>query len=252
MINKKVVAMIPVRMASSRFPGKPLAKILGLEMVEHVRRRVELCKSLNSVFVATCDCEIRDSVERYGGRVIMTSDVHERCTDRIAEAASKIDADIVINIQGDEPMIVPDVITLLVNKMLQTNAKVINLLSAIDNKEDFNDPNVVKTVCDVKGNVLYFSREPIPSLKRTTEAFTPLKQLGIIGFTKEFLVKFSKLTPTPLEIIESIDMLRIIEHGYAIGTLIIKDTICGVDTMEDLKKIEDLMKRDVILSRYIK
>jgi len=250
--KKKVVAIIPARMASTRLPGKPLAKILGLELIEHVRRRVQLCEALDSVFVATCDDEIKNALAKYGGKVIMTAKNHERCTDRIAEAAIKIEADIVINVQGDEPMVTPDMITGVLKPLLDdSNCQVVNLISLIDNKEDFINPNVIKTVCDVDGNVLYFSREPIPSEKKFKGSVKAFRQLGVIAFRKDFLITFSKLPQMPLEKFESIDMLRLLEHGYRIKTAITTQKSYGVDTLEDLRLAENLLKADKLLNKYM-
>jgi 3-deoxy-manno-octulosonate cytidylyltransferase (CMP-KDO synthetase) len=247
----KIAAIIPARMASTRFPGKPLAKICGLPMIEHVRRRVSLCKMLNYVSVATCDEEIYSTVVSYGGRACMTSDKHERCTYRIAEAAEKLDADIVINIQGDEPLIVPDMIEDLIKKFLSDkNHQCINLISPINSDEEFEDPNVVKTVVDREGCVLYFSRSPIPAKWKTRTNFVKFKQLGVIAFKKDILLTFAKLKPTPLEIVESVDMLRLLEHGYKIKTMISNYTTYGVDRVEDLKKVEKIMHNDLLCKRY--
>lgn len=250
-MQAKIVVIIPARMASSRFPGKPVAKILGLEMIEHTRRRVALCRVLSEVIIATCDKEIKETVEGYGGKVIMTAHTHERCTDRVAEAAQKVDADIIVNVQADEPMVTPEMITSLVEPLLLDEGWVVsNLISPIEREEDFFNPNVVKVVCDAKKNILYFSREPIPSVKKTKEQFMALRQLGIIGFTKDFLLHFCLLPQMPLEKKESIDMLRALEHGYKIKAVLVKEKIYGVDTMEDLKRVEGLMRNDKLLTSY--
>lgn len=252
-IIRKIVAIIPVRMASTRFPGKPLASIMGLPMVEHVRRRVGLCKDVSRVVVATCDVEIREAVKRFGGEVVMTSDKHERCTERVAEAAASLDADIVVNVQGDEPLIMPHMIFELVKPMLGTGAcECANLVSPITDDEESANPNVVKTVFDLKKNILYFSREPIPSSKKAKEHFKRYKQLGIIAFSKSMLLRYVSLRMTPIEITESIDMMRLLEHGYSIKAVVTEGASCGVDTPEDLKKAEVLMKKDIILKEYLR
>lgn len=251
--KNKIVAIIPARMASTRFPGKPLAKILGLELIEHVRRRVGLCEGLSEVLVATCDKEIKETVEKYGGKAIMTSEKHERCTDRIAEAAREVEADVIVNVQGDEPMITPQAIIQLVEPFASDkNCRSTNLLSPIDSKEDLISPNVVKTVCDLDGNIMYFSREPIPSGKKFKGPVKAFRQFGVIAFKKDFLIAFSKLPQTPLERIESVDMLRAIEHGYKIKAVVTEEEIYGVDTPEDLLRVESIMKSDRLLSRYLK
>lgn len=249
---RKIVAIIPARMASTRFPGKPLAKILGLPMVEHVRRRVLLCKELSDVFVATCDKEIKDTIENLGGKVIMTKGSHKRCTDRIAEAARLLDADVIVNVQGDEPLILPQMISHVVEPLLADNkCKCVNLICPILTEEDFKNPNAVKTVLDEKGNVLYFSREPIPSPKKTMEPFKKYKQLGIIAFDRDLLLLYSAMKETPLERIESVDMLRLTENGYPIKAVITDKPLYGVDTPEELKRVEAIMKKDKLVKRYI-
>ncbi len=244
----KIAAIIPARMGSTRFPGKPLAKICGIPMIEHVRRRVSLCKKLDNVLVATCDKEIYSIVISNGGQACMTSNKHERCTDRIAEASKDIDADIVINVQGDEPMIMPNMIDKIIEKFVNKEISCVNLISQIRNQSEFKNPNIIKTVIDQNGCVLYFSRSPIPS--KWNNEFNYYKQLGIIGFNKDLLLNFYNLKPTPLEIIESVDMLRLLEHGYSINTSISNSTSYSVDTIEDLNKVDNLMKEDVLYKKY--
>ena len=249
----KIVAIIPARMASTRFPGKPLADLLGLPMVEHVRRRVALCPLIHDVIVATCDKEIIEAVSRQGGKAVMTSSLHERCTDRIAEAAAPLEADIVINVQGDEPLVRPEMfeplLTPLINK---AELACTNLMAEIKDDEDFNSANVVKVVCDRDSNAIYFSREPIPSVRKAGNlAFTKYKQLGIIAFRKDFLHRFAGLPPTPLEKIESVDMLRAIEHGYKVRMVPSPFQVVGVDTPADLEVAETLLRHDDLLGSYM-
>lgn len=252
MTEKTIVAIIPARMASTRFPGKPLAKIMGLPMVEHTRRRLCLCKELSRVIVATCDRQIKDAVESFGGEAIMTADTHERCTDRVAEAAKHLDADIIVNVQADEPMVTPEMISRILEPMLEDKACVcVNLVSVIVNDEDFQNPNTVKTIFDLKGNILYFSREPIPSPKKAKDSFSRYKQLGIIAFTKKMLDIYTALPQTPLEKIESVDMMRLLENGYPVRAVIINQPLYGVDTPEELKKVESLMRDDALVAKYI-
>lgn len=248
----KVAAIIPARMKSTRFPGKPLAKICGLPMIEHVRRRALLCKTVDDVLVATCDKDIYSIVIEYGGHVCMTSDKHKRCTDRIAEASENLDVDIVINIQGDEPMIVPDMIDNLVSVFINDqDIDCINLISPIKSQEEFEDSNTVKIVINPEGFILYYSRSPIPSKAKATTDFDKYKQLGIIAFKKDALMNFTKLEPTPLEVIESVDMLRLLEHDYRIKASISNYITYGVDTPEDLKKVEMIMQKDYLCKKYI-
>lgn len=248
----KVAAVIPARMASSRFPGKPLADILGLPMIEHVRRRVALSPLIQEVVVATCDREIFAAVAEGGGQVVMTAPTHERCTDRVAEAMGSITADVVINVQGDEPLVHPDMFApLLAPFRGEPELPCANLMSEIVSHEEFASPNVVKTVCDLKGNALYFSREPIPSIRKAGALdFQKYKQLGIIAFRQEFLQVFTNLAPTPLEVVESVDMLRAVEHGYPVRMVVTPFKVVGVDTPEDLERARALMKQDELLRTY--
>lgn len=251
--KKKIVAIVPARMASNRFPGKPLAKISGLSMVEHVRRRLAMCDKLDEIIVATCDKAIRDSVERFGGHAVMTSDKHERCTDRVAEAAKDIDADIIVNVQGDEPLVRPEMISQLVEPMVSDDkCECANLVSPIVSEEEFESPNTVKAVFDLNGNILYFSREPIPSRKKAKGDFKKYRQLGIIAFTKNMLMKYASLKQTPIEKAESIDMMRLLEHGYPIRAIVVDGPLYGVDTPDELKKVESMMKTDNLMPKYIR
>jgi len=248
----KIVAIVPCRMASTRYPGKPLALILGLPMIEHVRRRLLLCRSLSDVIVATCDVEIRDAVVKAGGKAVMTSDKHVRCTDRVAEAAEMIQGDIFVNIQGDEPLVRPEMVEALLPPF---SGRIVpdctNLMSPITSDLEFRNPNVVKTVVDVDNNALYFSRESIPSYHWKKGAEFRYKQLGIMAFQRKALAKYAALAPTPLEEIESVDMLRFVERGHKVR-MILYDGMqsIGVDTPEDHKKVEVLMRQDDLWGKY--
>ena len=249
----KIVAIIPARMAATRFPGKPLALILGLPMIEHVRRRVSLCDALDNVIVATCDEAIKKVVEEAGGRVIMTSDAHVRCTDRIAEAAISLNADIVINVQGDEPLVMPEMMDSVIQPLIEEiDLLSVNLVTRIEDAEEFNDPNACKVVTNCFGDLLYISREPIPSIKKVdTNYFIKLKQLGIIAFRSDFLQVFTKIEPTPLEIIESVDMMRAVEHGYRVKIVESKGRLIGVDVPGDIRKVEKILASDPLVKRYM-
>ena len=253
----KIVGIIPARMGSSRFPGKPLAKINGIPMVGHVYFRSKISETLDDVYVATCDKEIYDYITSIGGKAIMTSDKHKRASDRVAEALHKVEnkigekIDIVVLIQGDEPMIYPEMIDEAVQPFLNNeDVLVTNLMAKIKTKEDFIDPNEVKVVVDCQNNALYFSREPIPSDKKESNDNYMFKQICIIPFKRDFLIKFNELKPTPLEIIESVDMMRIIEHGYKVKMVPTKYSTYSVDTIDDLKQVEKLMKMDKLVKKY--
>jgi len=252
MRKKKIVAIIPARMAATRFPGKPLENILGLPLVEHVRRRVSLCNIVNEVYVATCDDEIRNAVEAYDGKVIMTSSAHERCTDRIEEAAQGLEADIIINVQGDEPLILPGPIEALANSMLDNSGILAAcLVYPIANEEDLADLNTVKAVLDQQGFIMFFSRSAIPNYRRGRR---PLfyEQSGIMAYEKGFLHKYANLPQTPLEQAESVDMLRILEHGYKVKGVVTNNITTEVDLPEHVAAVEDVILTDKAQNRFYK
>ena len=253
MYSMSIVAIIPARMGSSRFPGKPLAPILGRSMIEHVYRRTAMCQSLDEVFVATCDEEIRQAVEAFGGKVIMTSAAHQRASDRIAEAAESLAADIVVMIQGDEPMVVPEMIDAAVAPMVNDpSINCVNLAKRIETEEEYRDPNTIKVVLDRQGDALYFSREGIPTHRILEFANIPVfKQVCIIPFRRDFLLKYAQLEPTPLEQAESVDMMRVLEHGYRVRLVETSVSSHAVDTQADLEFVQSLMEHDPLVNRYM-
>jgi len=248
----RVLAIVPARMASTRFPGKPLALLAGLPMVEHVRRRVKLCKLIDDVVVATCDTEIVLAIEANGGRAVMTAATHERCTDRVAEAAGHETAEIIVNVQGDEPLISPDILESVIRPLLDDpKLDCANLISSITDEEALSS-NLVKVTFDCQMNAMYFSREAIPSLKMAGKLKVQrYKQLGIIAFRRDLLSAYMRLTPTPLEAIESVDMQRLLEHGYRIKLVPVISNSIGVDTPRDLQQAAELMRADPWLSHYV-
>jgi 3-deoxy-manno-octulosonate cytidylyltransferase (CMP-KDO synthetase) len=253
-INMKIVAIIPARMGSSRFPGKPLAPILGRPMIEHVYRRTMFCQALNDVFVATCDKEIFESVEAFGGKAIMTSPSHERASDRVAEAASDMDSDVIVMIQGDEPMTYPKMIEESLEPFTRGDEEIgcVNLAARIKSQEEFEDPNTIKVVMDTDGFALYMSREPIPTLHlQDFHQIAAFKQVCIIPFTAAALQEFIQLKPTPLEVAESIDMMRFIEHGRKVRMVETSFSTHAVDTLDDLKTVEKLLCKDPLIEKYI-
>jgi len=244
-----IIALIPARMGSSRFPGKPMAKINGKPMIGHVYERVSQSPILQQTVVATCDTEIYDYIKSIGGNAVMTSDTHERASDRCAEALEKLEQtnnikyDIIVMVQGDEPMTHPNMINESVEPMLSDpNILVTNLIANIENDDDFNDRNCIKVVCDLMNNALYFSREPIPTQFKTRNV-PMFKQVCVIPFRRDFLLKYIKLEPTPLEIVESVDMMRILEHGYKVKMIPTAYDTKAVDTLEDLKKVEKILSK---------
>ena len=248
-----VIAVIPARMASSRFPGKPLVDILGLPMVEHVRRRVLLCPALDHVIVATCDQVIMDAVEHFGGKAVMTSDRHEGCVDRVAEVVQNIECDIVINVQGDMPLVHPQSLEQLIEPLLKEKGVLFtDMMGPITDEEELNSSNTVKVVFDKTFNALYYSREPIPSTRKISKSgkVTLYKQFGINAFRRESLLSFASTPRTALENIESIDMLRLLENGEPIRMVLSEHPAIGVDTQQDADKVRHLMEEDSFFARY--
>ena len=250
---KSVIAVIPARMGSSRFPGKPLASILGISMLEHVYNKTKLCSLVDEVYVATCDKEIEDTVESFGGKAVMTSTAHERASDRVAEACRSIQGDIVVMVQGDEPMITPDMVESAIAPFLDDESIVcVNLAKRIVTQEEYRDPNTIKVAIAGNGDALYFSREPIPTDKIITFDSIPIfKQVCVIPFRREFLLKYADLEPTPLEKSESVDMMRCLEHGFNVRMIETTVNSHAVDTPEDLAMVEHLMADDPFVSLYL-
>lgn len=252
-----IIGIIPARMASTRFPGKPVAPIMGIPMVGHVYYRSKMSKLLDEVYIATCDKEVMDYSTSIGAKCIMTSDIHERASDRTAEAMQKIEADsgtkvsIVVMIQGDEPMIVPEMIDDAVRPLSEdTEILVSNLMAPIKSRAEHEDPNEVKVVVDLNDFAIYFSREAIPSRKKGIDNVVTWKQVCIIPFRRDFLIKFNELSPTPLEEIESVDMLRVIEHGMKVKIIRSNHDTYSVDTEAELKSVEQMMKDDPLVAEY--
>jgi 3-deoxy-manno-octulosonate cytidylyltransferase (CMP-KDO synthetase) len=256
-LRPNVIGIIPARMASSRFPGKPLAMIGNTPMVGHVYFRSKMTRLLDEVYVATCDREIADYIRSINGKVVMTADTHTRASDRTAEALGHIEKqtktriDIVVMIQGDEPMLRPDMIDAAVEPMLKDRSILVtNLMAPLKTAGEHDDINEVKVVVDKQNFALYFSREPIPSRRKGGENVTKLKQVCIIPFRRDFLLRFNELEPTPLEIAESVDMMRILEHGYRVKMVPTHYDVYSVDSEEDRLKVEKLIQKDDLVSKY--
>ena len=248
----RVDAIVPVRMGSSRYPGKPLVDIEGFTMVEHVYRRTKMSELVDGTYIATPDDEIREEAESFGAEVIMTGS-HSRATDRVAEAAESLDNDIVIVMQGDEPLVYPDMIDAAVEPMLRDESiDCVNLGKTIESEGAFRDPNNVKVVVDKDWNAMYFSREPIPNLHDTTfEETSVLKQVCVIPFRREALFEFTSLNETPLERAESIDMLRLLENGRKVKIIETDREIYAVDTPEDHEIVNEMMAKDELYQTYV-
>ncbi len=248
----KVVVGIPARMGSSRFPGKPLVKIRGMPMVEHVYHRAAMAKGVDEVFVATCDEEIKSAVEAFGGNVYMTSPDIPRPGLRVAEACgeqSLSDDDIVVVVQGDEPLVHPGMVQLAVEKLLNDPMLQLGTLVAEANEAEWGDINEVKVVVDQRDRILFMSRSPIPS--NTRNRIGPrLKQVAIMPFRKKFLLDFQEMAMMPLEIAESIELLRAIEHGVTVGAIRSPYRSVSVDTEADRIEAETAMASDEFFGHY--
>ena len=254
----RIVAVIPARMSSSRFPGKPMALIHGMPMIGHCYSRVNLCDELDEAYVATCDKEIFEYIESIGGKVVMTADTHERASDRAAEAMLSIEKssgeqiDILVMVQGDEPMDTPAMISeALIPLLKDESVEIVNLVGRIKSEAEFEDPNTVKVVVGPDSNAIYFSREPIPSRKKGVNDVPMLKQICIIPFRRDYLLEFNNTEETPLEKIESVDMLRVIESGGQVRMVMTESESIGVDTIEHLERVERLMKNDSLMKTYL-
>jgi len=251
------VGIIAARMASTRFPGKPLARLRGIPMLGHVYYRSRIAAGLDDIWIATCDQAILDYASSIGAKAVLTRETHERATDRIAEALPYIEErtgkriDIALLIQGDEPLLVPAMLDELVGPMRNGGVPTANLISRIIDADEFEDPNTVKVVRDQNGYALYLSREPIPSRRKYSAPVPMWKQLGMIGFTRSALLEYTMLPATPLEQIESVDMNRLLEHGRRILMVETSHQTSAVDTQQDLSRVETLMASDEIIQSYL-
>lgn len=253
----KILGVVPARMAASRFPDKPMKMIQGMPMVEHCYLRSEMCTLLDDIVVATCDTSILEYIIENGGKAVMTSDKHERATERTAEALTVLEKqypdkqyDIIVMIQGDEPLIDPEMIVQVINPLLNGKANVSNLMVSLITEEEVNNPNNVKVVTGINGNALYMSREPIPSKEKFKGKINYFRQLGLIGFTREALLDFIALETTELEKIESVDMNRFLENGISIHMVETKFEVDAVDTPDDLIRVEEKMRNDKLYQKY--
>jgi 3-deoxy-manno-octulosonate cytidylyltransferase (CMP-KDO synthetase) len=248
----KILGVIPARMAASRFPGKPMAHILGIPMIGHCYLRSKYCSLIDELYVATCDAVIVDYIESIGGKAVMTSDVHERASERAAEALLTIEKllsvqfDIVVMLQGDEPLVDPEMLKQVIQPLLAGDKTVSNLMTIMQTDEERNDPNNVKVVVDAFGDALYMSRENIPSGKKYKYNIDVYRQLGLIAFTRAALLQFVSLQTSTLEIIESVDMNRFLENRVPIHMELTQYEADAVDTPADLVRVEEKMRKDVL------
>jgi len=242
-----IVAIIPVRLESSRLPQKALKEIEGLPMIIHTMKRTQLASSIDEVFVATDNKILSDLIKEHGGKVIMTNKNHKTGSDRIAEAAEKINAEIIVNVQGDEPLVMPEHIDAGVNSIVKSDTPVSILLTKFSKRES---PSDIKAVINKKNEILYFSRADIPSTSRHNHADF-LKAYHVVSFKKEFLIKFSRMPRFQLEIAEFNEYLRIIENGHKIQGVIVNSNAVSVDTIDDLKYVKQLMIEDKLKYKYL-
>jgi 3-deoxy-manno-octulosonate cytidylyltransferase (CMP-KDO synthetase) len=238
-----VVALIPARFASTRFPGKPLADIDGHPMIEHVYRRAAAASAVSRVIVATDDVRIAQAVRRFDGEVRMTRVDHFSATDRLAEVAATLDCDIIVNVQGDEPLIDPGSITEAIAPFAEDQSlQVTTLYRRISQPAELTNPNIVKVVVDRGGFALYFSRAPIPYQRDPRGGWPPLyRHIGLYAYRRHALLVLATLEPTPLERAESLEQLRALEHGIRIKAVETNYDSFGVDTPEDLDRVRRLM-----------
>ncbi|HNX43318.1 MAG TPA: 3-deoxy-manno-octulosonate cytidylyltransferase [Bacteroidales bacterium] len=249
----KVLGVIPARYASTRFPGKPLTMIAGKSMINRVYEQCTQCRLLNEVAVATDDQRIADHVKEFGGNVFLTSDKHRSGTERIGEVLQILKDenpsdhfDLVVNIQGDEPLISPDQIVKTIGCFKDSNAEIATLIKPISDSKELFNPNVVKVVINKNGNALYFSRQPIPFLRGVEPAewlqhHGYFKHIGIYAFKTQILELIVRLTGSPLEKAESLEQLRWIENGFSINTAITDFESVAIDTPEDLSKLTNIL-----------
>jgi 3-deoxy-manno-octulosonate cytidylyltransferase (CMP-KDO synthetase) len=237
-----VAAIIPARFASTRFPGKPLADIDGRSMIEHVYRRAQASPVISQVIVATDDLRIATTVKRFGGVVRLTKVTHHTGTDRLAEVAATLDCDVVVNVQGDEPLIDPRAITQVVEPFSDPSILMTTLCKRLDEQAEFNDPNIVKVVRDLGGFALYFSRAPIPYTRDPRGGWPPrYRHIGLYGYRRSTLMVLASLEPTPVERTEVLEQLRALEHGIRIKTVETPYDSIGVDTPADLEQVRQIL-----------
>ncbi|HKW28402.1 MAG TPA: 3-deoxy-manno-octulosonate cytidylyltransferase [Verrucomicrobiae bacterium] len=243
-----IVGIVPARYASTRFPGKSIAPIAGRPLIQHVVERCQKAKALDEVIVATDDSRIAEAVKKFC-RVEMTRPDHPSGTDRIAEVAARCPCNAVVNIQGDEPLIDPAVIDAVAGALVQSEMS--TAATRIKNPADYDNPNVVKVVVNAAGRALYFSRRTIPYLREAASpegvrgqlaAFPFLKHLGIYGYRRESLLRLVKFPVSPLENAEKLEQLRALENGIPIAVVTVEYDSVGVDTPEDVKRVETILR----------
>ena len=245
----KSIVIIPARFSSTRFPGKPLARISSKSMIQHVYERVMQAQCVSDVWVATDDLRIVQAVTDFGGKVCMTSSYHRSGTDRVAEVASAENAEFVVNIQGDEPLIDPGAIDAAILPLAHDpEILMATLMKRIEDTREISDPNVVKVVTNHAGDAIYFSRSPIPYFREHSQAHPPVhcKHIGLYVYRRDFLLRYPSLPVGPLEQAERLEQLRALENGYTIRVVETEYDSLGVDTPEDLERVSRLFEASVV------
>jgi len=255
---KNIIGIIPARMSSSRFPGKPMKKIFSVPMIGHCYMRSKYSKRLSDLYVATPDNEIFDYINSIGGKAVMTSHKHEMCNDRVFEAVDKIEKlnkikySLIVNIQGDLPLVFPEMIDSLIQPIIK-NKQVTNttMVEKILSYNDFKDPNRVKVVLNSKNQALLFTRESVPSdFKKNFKKFDSYKHVALRAYDRKTFEILKKLKITPLERIEGIDDLRLLENGISIDVVLTKKITDTVDNKKDLQNVIKIMKNDILKKKY--
>ncbi len=237
-----VAAVIPARIGSTRLPEKPLLRETGKYLIQHVYERVRAARHIERVLVATDEPRIADAVRSFGGEAMLTAREHQSGTDRVAEAASALDARAIINVQGDEPEIDPEDLDRVALDLLRPDAQMVTLAVEIEDRETWLDPNAVKVVVGAGGDALYFSRAPVPwaaDFEKARAARAVLKHIGVYGFARATLFRFARLPPAPLEPLERLEQLRALHHGIPIRVLRARHDSIGIDTAEDYRRFVD-------------
>lgn len=242
----RVVAILPARMAAGRFPGKPLVEVRGLPMIEHVRRRALRCRGFSEVVVATCDHEIAHVVQRGGGRVVMTSAMHPAATDRVAEAARALDCTHVVNVQGDELLVLPEDLEAMVRAIVaEPEIPAWNAVGRIERAEELADRAIVKCALSLSGRILYCAREFSGPASWRGSAFEPIRSLlGVLGYRRDFLQRYAALSRTPIELAESIDQSRIIEHDIVLRAVEFSRGYPGINEPHEVAVAQRYLEED--------
>jgi len=245
-------------MASSRFPGKPLAKIHGIPMIGHCYKRTNMSELLTECYVATPDNEIFDYIESIGGKAVMTSHSHEMCNDRVAEAVNIIESKkntsfgIVVNVQGDLPMIFPEMVDELIKPIINDeDVRTTTMVDEVKTLDDFLDPNRVKVLCDLFDNAILLTREPVPSRHKSNADYNKYKHVAIRAYKRDLFSKIASLPMSPAERIEGIDDLRLIENSIKIRVVETKRITETVDNQNDLDRVIKMMETDTLMKEYL-